>query len=721
MKKNFSLLPRISFSILLTIILLNISCSDDPSSPNIEEETPLASATIGSTGGKIETEDVSISIPSGALDGNYEIAISEISDDGGFGENTISGSFKISGLPNSYLAPIKFKVKYSVALTANSFIAMGNKVFDEVNSDSSFEYQLFEATDSAGFLISEIPGINLGVIEKSTSELNESNSSIDRIIKVISSYKEKRSENFVFHYPIVLESYISNVEKTFEDVFNIISNDLDLSFYPKPEHQTVIIKFLPGEKAVYGWYNLTGGQEQYLFYVNIDHILQNNFDQIKKRLGNIILNLEMIRYNNLGEFKRTIESWAEELFTDGEFKYPDNFEQSVMEPFKGLKNYSDNVEGHSIGLASILKYLAEDEELFGMKGLKKMHSNLGKDVDPISALLKTVDGNVVDWLPDFTQKYLMGEIYDLPQSSFFDNVPLEWNINSNTDTLKEFNYFPANYYPDISAKLFKINLNHQPEDDTYNMLFDMRGNTEFGLSLVVFGIKNNELTYLETAHAQDFIIPNLKEYYDKNIRQFLAVLVNTLGVPPYDGNSEVDLIIQIDNNFEGGGGLDLQYNLCRIEVYLQGLFEDTRWAEGTQVEYTTGVGTSHDYYDYEDTVRTISGSFYGNIFTGSFDNGEGWTQTATVTLSEEQDKIIDYSFEEIHAVWSDHRVLRKVSGSNIPVSNSKNTLFESRGENSCSSVFEIQLMTIRNETDTSKIVDFWCDENSRVIIQFYKN
>ena len=141
-----------------------------------------------------------------------------------------------------------------------------------------------------------------------------------------------------------------------------------------------------------------------------------------------------------------------------------------------------------------------------------MHSNISKDVDPIVALLKTIDGNVVDWMPDFTQKYLMGEIYDLPQSSFIDNVPLEWNVNSNTDTLKEFNYFPANYYPDISAKLFKINLNYQPEDDTYNMLFDMRGNTEFGLSLVVFGIKNNELTYLETAHAQDFIIPNLKEY-----------------------------------------------------------------------------------------------------------------------------------------------------------------------------------------------------------------
>ncbi len=561
MKIYLGALKQSTILFIISIFILTLSCSDDPSSPVIEEEIPLASKTIGPSGGKIESDDISVSVPSGAFDNNYDISISEVSDDGGFGENTISGSFKISGLPFSYSAPIKIKVKYSGELTGNSFIAVGNNVFDEANSDSSFEYNLFEASDSAGFLISEIPGNNLGAIKKTSGNLNEHNSSLDRIIKVISAYREKRSENFIFHYPLVIEESMLNVEEVFEDVFKIISSHLDLSFYPKPYDQNVIIRYFPGETAVVQLPYSYGATQEYFFVLNINHILQNDFNEIKKRLGNRILTLEMIYYRNLGEFEKTIESWAEELFTDDEFKYPADYEQHLMEPFKGLKNYSDNAEGHSIGLASILKYLADDEELFGMKGLKKMHSNISKDVDPIVALLKTIDGNVVDWMPDFTQKYLMGEVYDLPQSSFIDNVPLEWNVNSKTDTLKEFNYFPANYYPDISAKLFKINLNHQPENDTYNMLLDMRGNTEFGLSLVVFGIENNELTYLETAHAQDFIIPNLKEYYDNNIRQFLVVLVNTLGVPPYEGNSDVDLIIQINNEIPS----NLGYNKCLFE------------------------------------------------------------------------------------------------------------------------------------------------------------
>jgi hypothetical protein len=279
MKTSLSLYKHIYTVIIISFFIFALSCSDDPSSPKIEEETPLASATIGSAGGKIETEDIyNFNVPSGAFTMVImTIAISEISDDGGFGENTISGSFKIKGLPNIYSESVKIKVKYIGELNENSFIAVGAKVFDEASSDTSFEYQFFEASDSSGFLIGEIPGINSLAINKTLNNTNDNDSPIDRIIKAITSYREKRSENFVFHYPIILESFIPNVEKTFEEVFTIISDDLDLSFYPKPEHQTVIIKYLPGEKAVYGWYNLTGGPTQYLFYVDIDHILQNEF------------------------------------------------------------------------------------------------------------------------------------------------------------------------------------------------------------------------------------------------------------------------------------------------------------------------------------------------------------------------------------------------------------------------------------------------------------
>ena len=134
-----------------------------------------------------------------------------------------------------------------------------------------------------------------------------------------------------------------------------------------------------------------------------------------------------------------------------------------------------------------------------------------------------------------------------------------------------------------------------------------------------------------------------------------------------------------------------------------------------------GVGTSHDYYDYEDTVKTISGSFVGNVFNGSFDDGDGWTQTAFVTLNEDHNVVIDYNYKEVYSKYGS-TTERIVVGKNVPISAEKNTLFEIKGENSCSSVTSIfKTEIIRMVPDTSRVVDHWCNENSRVIIQFYKN
>jgi hypothetical protein len=350
-----------------------------------------------------------------------------------------------------------------------------------------------------------------------------------------------------------------------------------------------------------------------------------------------------------------------------------------------------------------------------MKGLKKMHSNISKDVDPITALLKTIDGNVVDWMPDFTQKYLMGEVYELPQSTFIDNVPLEWNVNSNTDTLKKFDFFPANYYPDISAKLFKINLNHQPEDDTYNMLFDMRGDTDFGLSLVVFGIENNQLTYLETAHAQDLTIPNLKEYYDTNIRQFLVVLVNTLGVPPYDGDSEVDLIMKISNEISSNSG----YNKCLFQSTLQGHYSKTNDVDGLS-----------EYDRLLEVPRTV---FSGEFQSGEF-NGE-WNYTSStditnitlkVVLNTTRDlvKSFEYSYtaQSLDTEYFNDTYI-SILGFDIPLVEKNDEMIKFEISSSSDVCNNISSVESRSKTwylnEQRTLLDYSCDEFSEITIQLY--
>jgi hypothetical protein len=173
------------------------------------------------------------------------------------------------------------------------------------------------------------------------------------------------------------------------------------------------------------------------------------------------------------------------------------------------------------------------------------------------------------------------------------------------------------------------------------------------------------------------------------------------------------------NSGSNGGQTGLDYNLCRIYVYLNGVFEDSRWPAGTTQENPISFSTYHDYWDFEDTVRTIEGGFSGNTFSGSYNSGDGRTQTATVTLNDTYDMVTDYSWAEVDETFSNERTVRGVSGQNIPIKTINDWLYGINGTNACSGV-STALYFRKMESDSSTLINYNCDANSRVVIQFYK-
>ena len=138
----------------------------------------------------------------------------------------------------------------------------------------------------------------------------------------------------------------------------------------------------------------------------------------------------------------------------------------------------------------------------------------------------------------------------------------------------------------------------------------------------MFGIKNGEVEYLGTAHAQDFEIVNLKSYWDDGMKQFLAVLVNCVFTSDdYLGKSDIDLKVSIIKKKE------FDYNKCIVHVafdgelehvYKNGIENDTSKTNGMYSEYATG-------------------SLEGNVFSGTYDEGvdgtiQGKSGSITVTL-----------------------------------------------------------------------------------------
>ncbi len=721
--KNF----RNIFAAIFLMMVAFIDCSKDPASPsNNEQNKPIVTATIGPGGGHIETENISISIPAGAFNANHDIALYDIADDQAFGENTVSTSYKISGLPNEYQQPLKVSIKYSGELSGQSFIAVGDRQFDSATSDdSSTVYDLFPASDSSGYLVGELPAVDEAGLTKSRSALW--GNPFHNIIGSVTAYDLLQTDNFEITYPKTLEFHASYIGTALEDAYSIVLSDLGFSFNKKAERwkATVIIQ----TKAVTGYFSTHSPK----LNISRDLVRMGKYSDIKLGTGEQFIE-QAIYYNyynllpfgtlNAGYFwlETAIKTWAEELFTDDpDFQYPANFAANTMAPFNGMRAGAGvdfepvTFNNHGYGMSSLIKYMVDDSR-FGKTGIAKTYQDIGKGVDPTAALIKNMDAMVADWWPDFFKQYVNGDIYNRSIDDFLNNTTLEWNINNDNDMLKVFSSDDAEVglYPDLSAKLFKINLNHSAFESNHNMLFSMTGPANAdGLSLVVFGIKDGKATYMGTAFAQDFEIPNLKEYYDNNMRQFLVVLTNI-------GTSDVDFTITVGQSEQS----DLKYTRCAIYITVLGVVEDTRLPEGQ-----TTQTTNHSWGIYG---PKLNGIFSGNTFYGAADNGLGKISTATITLNDAHDTIIDYSCAQVETrldVGTNYeiRIAAGASGQNIPVDTADKSTFKLMGPNVCDGISTLLYSKTwdysnvsDHEDDTFTLTSFSCDVNSTLHIIFYQ-
>ncbi|VAX29644.1 hypothetical protein MNBD_IGNAVI01-1594, partial [hydrothermal vent metagenome] len=673
----------------------------------------LAVAEIGPGGGTVKTNDVSIVVPSGAFNEKHNVAIYSVADDGAFGENTVSSSFKISGLPNDYTKAIKIKMKYTGELSGQSFIAAGDKVFDDVSGDTTTVYNLFQASDSSGYLIGILPAsVDASLSKRESTEFGDP---FYKIINAVTAYNWLQTENFSISYPRTLEFNASFIAAVLEDAYSIVINDLGFSFnnYLGKWNVTVVVQ----KEAV----NDDFGFLSHKLNISRDMVRLGKYSEIKLAMGISLINLgiddsySQISSNMEGDnyywLEVAIKTWAEELFTDDpNFQYPAKFTANAMAPFNGMRagagtDYDRDIfNKHGYGMSSMIKYLVDDTR-YGKTGIGKTYQDIGKGVDPIAALINNMDAMVTDWWPDFIKTYMNGEIYHLPNDYFLDYAKLEWNINDENDILKIFaSSDPAvKFYPDLSAKLFKINLNYANFDASSSMLFSMKGPvTEDGLSLIVFGIQNGEQVYLGTASAQDLEIPNLKEYYDNNMRQFLVVLVNCLGGSPFLGESDIDLTIKINKKDES----ILSLTKCIVSVKTLTVIH-REFNDGSQddlIKYTTFLS------DY------ALGSFNGNVYTGTYDI-YGVQGTIIITLNDAQNEILSINWQK---TYNDGSGETSFTGMNIPLSSNISGEFSLLGSTVCGA---ISALTYSGQTssETFNLQSFSCDEESHIYVNFSKD
>lgn len=681
----------INISIVLICPILIFSCSEDkPTEPNDSQNNGnvVATATIGTEGGIISGEGISISIPSGTFTQQANIKIYSI-DELPFDEGVATERYSFEGFPTEFSKPLRFAIKHNGNLDEESFLAFKAEAYDDLFEESFEFYNLIEAVDSSGYLVALIyPDINNNIGLAKNMNLR----GIEELLGISTKKTESvKSSHFEILYSGGLEEIISidRIKLLWEDYFSLIYEDFGMRF-DLDENDLFYVSIMShsfGKES--SKYIAKNGD---LFIMNYDFIT-NNSGLFSKELDYWVphylfkASMEYYKQNNAENFvwlENAIETWImlqRETYLQEELLL--FVHENLKAPFQGIGTGSNLNKYHGFGMSTLIEFLTsfkvDDKSLLKKSDFGNIFEQINQGSNEIAALLNTVNGSIEDWWPEFF-KYYIGELYE--DSDFFsdqNNISGTWSINSSSDNLKEF---PMNY-PDLSAKLFEIQLNDANMDSDTKLTVEVTGESK----VLIFEESNNKLNFLQMGSSLELL--KLKEdYYDAGKRKLFITVINSGGEAPYSGSSSITLDLKTEQE------IVLPFIACEITIsvdLLCGKAKDVDSGDETEL---------CEYYKIPKFNNTLAkwynGEFNGKTFQGTLIySGNGVTQNGEVTivLNSTNDTVksmnltLESKYNDTNNGTGSNTVIEEFAATDIPLvqNNTQGFVFEVH-DNMCNNI-----------------------------------
>lgn len=207
--------------VIITAMITIYGCSDDTStSPEPVEETPLAAATVGPSGGTLQIPDFVLTVPPGAFSSPAELTLYESEDDHGFGVNAVSRFFRLEGLPDSYSDTLTVSIGYTGTLSGEAYIAAGTEeevITDDIELVTATFYTLRPAVESSGYLQSNLPPQDASL--RFTPERYHATSKAApgaARLGAVHNHESQSSEHIILKYPTAFSEFAEDLLGFFE-------------------------------------------------------------------------------------------------------------------------------------------------------------------------------------------------------------------------------------------------------------------------------------------------------------------------------------------------------------------------------------------------------------------------------------------------------------------------------------------------------------------------
>lgn len=680
-----------------------------------------ASETIGPEGGTVETDGFSLTVPAGAFDSETELVLLSATDKQTFGDNLVSGMFKIEGIPVEYGKPLRVKIKYEGSLSEESYIALGEEVFVSSLDSVITAFQFIEAGDSSGWLIGEIPipensHNQSGSKKKSANETDFTGFILGCLTSYIALYSE--NQHFLMYYPLFMASSgdVTQLGKYLEEAYSFFQTQLGFSYSNRTNWPVkVVVCPFPLSYNALGFYtNSRLGNNGGWIEFNYD-ALPNRKD-IRTTAGHEFFHLVQSLYDNRNRiskaqfaanhhwFNEATAVWSESNFSDDVDFQSDIVKGNQMAPFNGLHAGSllskDSVD-HGYGMLSLIHYL---EGIYGSAFILKTYQSLFDEGSHIIDAISKHTSEPVNWLEDFFRQYITGKlnVYQVDMSFFYTRVHdvLSIKDKNNVDTLLRSNY------PDLSARIFSVVLEDKSIDDDDNLIITTEGLTEITLIKWIPG-QNSKVEVVANSTGKITVGKLKSDYMDNKARMFVLI-TNFRTVPPYTGKTYYDVNFKMEHNASPP-----DWNICSVRINVLGNFQETS-PEGTK--------------------EFVLERPYGNAYEGSFiDNntyiGNYYYQDDEITvigemrviLNNTRDTVKSFTFTENLASKNfNDNVITSFSGINVPKMFTID-YFYIKSESICSgNIVSLSFDRISNNVDgkNETLLNYSCTSNSWIEVWF---
>lgn len=707
--------------VLFALVCLMFLTACQKSSPNSPKEADvdevlLTTVSIDASGGALESENFTLTIPPGALISAAEMKLYAVGGEN-LADQVITQQFRVEGFPVNYQTPLTLSLKHQGSLSGESFIAFSSVPYIRSLDNTTQALQLLPATGGAGSLICNIP-IPEGVVAESGAAFKtrgaaqDENSALFQALTGVAPFTTSGG-----HFRIttaarnVNVSSVQQLGNALESAYTYVRDSLGFRYSARTEWP-VAVTVRKLDSQVYGYYSDSMLGDNYgtmeFNSEKIDEIVQMNITAAHEFL-HLVQSLYDPR-NRLTKAKgwfydhhwmdEATAVWIEEKFS-GQPGYVSPIRGGhEMAPMNGMqKGAEDNAGYHGYGMSSVIKYL---EAAHGKNIIYQIYQEIKADYKPVDAIQSAYEDPVL-WYEDFLRMYVLGQIYNMPLATWVGNVEDVFRIQTEDDTLKSF----TASYADLSAKIYKVGLEYPDIDSSASIRFKATGGTN---EVTAFKYKSSGIEFIDN-YNEEIKVEDIRVLTEQGYH-LLVLVTNSRSVSPYTDEQSITLDIEVIEESKVESiwfDLDVKGKFKRTYLNDPDRIEDRSWnlwevsvLENGEIEenrFTAVWDTSYDDGLYE------QGSLIAEF------NADRSMVTSLVATER-------FGFPQGHLLY--YITQYTVTVENIPFHANYGAYahYKVDGDVTCGKITGLMLNTLDNYT-YDLLTGYQCEEDSYIDIQFW--